>query len=265
VTTTRIARLPSGIVLPYTEQGDVSGLPIILLHAWGESRHAFSPLLARLPPTLRVSAPDQRGHRDADKPESGYELSDYVADLAAFLDALQLDSAVILGSSSGGYVAQRFAIDHPGRTRGLVLVGSPLSLRGRPAFADEVERLSDPVDRAWVRASLEWYELHHPVPDDYLEDRVEDGVRMPARVWQQALGGLTAAEPPTEAGTITAPTLVLWGGRDTLLPGDTGRRLAAAIPASRLITYQDTGHLVLWEVPERIARDVVEFASSLRR
>ena len=113
-----------------------------------------------------------------------------------------LGPCVLVGSSSGGYVAQRFAIDEPSRTLGLVLVGAPRSLRGRPPFADEVDRLTDPIDRDWVRSSLEWFELHHPVPSQYVAERIDDGVRMPAHVWKQALAGLSEAPVPTETGTI---------------------------------------------------------------
>jgi rifampin ADP-ribosylating transferase len=206
---------------------------------------------------------DQRGHGDADKPSRGYALADYGADLGAFQDALGLGPCVLVGSSSGGYVAQRFAVDQPSRTLGLVLVGAPRSLRGRPPFADEVDRLTDPIDRDWVRSSLEWFELQHPVPSQYLAERIDDGVRMPAHVWKQALAGLSEAPVPTETGIITAPTLIIWGGRDDLLPHGDGARLAAAVPRSRLLSYESTGHMVLWEQPERIAKDIVAFVRAL--
>jgi rifampin ADP-ribosylating transferase len=188
---------------------------------------------------------DQRGHGDSDKPADGYSLSDFAGDVTAFLDAMGLTSAVLVGSSSGGYVAQQVAISSPDRVRGLVLVGAPRSLHGRPAFADEVDQLTDPIDRLWVKEFLTWFPRFHDVPDWYIEARVDDGVRMPARVWRQALAGLAEANPPTEAGTIRTPTLIIWGGRDDLLPRTDGDVLAAAIPGSRLIIYPDTGHLVL--------------------
>jgi pimeloyl-ACP methyl ester carboxylesterase len=254
-----VARLSTGVSLPYVEHGDESGVSMLLIHAWGESRGSFSRLLPLLPDTIHALAMDQRGHGGADKPSSGYGMSDFVGDLGAFLDALGLGACVLVGASSGGYVAQRFAVDEPSRTLGLVLVGAPRSLHGRPPFADEVERLTDPIDRDWVRSSLAWFELHHTVPSQYLEDRIDDGVRMPAHVWKQALAGLSEAPIPTETGTITAPTLIIRGGRDDLLPHDDQARLAAAIPQSRLVTYESTGHLVLWEQPERIASDLIAF------
>jgi rifampin ADP-ribosylating transferase len=114
-----------------------------------------------------------------------------------------------------------------------------------------------------VQASLEWFPRFHDVPGSYIEDRIDDGLRMPADVWRATLDGLRTAVPPTEAATITAPTLIIWGGRDELLTRDGQERLAAAIPGSTLAVYQDTGHLVLWEQPERVAGDLTDFVQHL--
>jgi rifampin ADP-ribosylating transferase len=86
---------------------------------------------------------------------------------------------------------------------------------------------------------------------------------MPASVWRKSLTGLSTAVPPTETGTITAPTLIVWGERDGLLSRDDEEALAAAIPGSQLIVYDDTGHLVLWEQPERVANDLTDFIKDL--
>jgi pimeloyl-ACP methyl ester carboxylesterase len=151
----------------------------------------------------------------------------------------------------------------PARVLGLVLIGAPRSLRGRPPFADEVDALTDPIDRAWVQASLGWFPRFHAVPEWYVEARVDDGLQIPARVWQRTLSGLIEAIPPTEAGTISVPTLVIWGGRDGLLPRDDVDALVSAIPGSRLIVYPDTGHLVLWEQPTLVASDLTAFVAHL--
>lgn len=257
------ARLATGVTLPFVAQGDPSGRAVLLLHPWGESLRCFDRLRPLLPADLLVLAMDQRGHGDADKPSVGYDLSSSARDVVAFMDATGVQRAVLVGSSSGGYVAQQVAVDRPDRVAALVLVGAPRTLHGRPAFADEVERLTDPVDPAWVRGSLAWFPLHHEVPGWYVEDRVRDGVRLPARVWRDALTGLTAADPPTETGTVTAPTLIVAGDRDEVVPPPEQRALAAAIPGAQLRCYEDTGHLVLWEQPERVAADLVRFVRGL--
>jgi rifampin ADP-ribosylating transferase len=256
-------KLATGISLAFTSHGTPSGDPVLLLHAWGESRRCFDLLLPALPADLHVLAVDQRGHGDSDTPPDGYSLPEAAADVEAFLDAVDIPQAVLVGSSSGGYVAQQVAVTSPDRVSGLVLVGSPRSLLGRPAFADEVESLSDPVSPDWVRQSLTWFPAYHDIPAWYLDDRVSDGARIPAHVWRDAFQGLITARPPTESGTITAPTLVIWGQRDDLLPRDHAERLAAVIPCSQLTVYPDTGHLVLWEQPEQVAADVAAFVAGL--
>jgi pimeloyl-ACP methyl ester carboxylesterase len=256
-------RLRTGLTTSYVAQGDRSGMPVILLHAWGESLGCFDRLLPLLPAMIYAVAMDQRGHGDASKPEDGYTLVELADDVDAFMDAIGLTSAVLLGSSSGGYVAQQVAVRSPHRVSGLVLVGSPRSLRGRPPFADEVDRLTDPIDRAWVRASLEWFPRFHDIPGWFVEDRIDDGLRMPANVWRETLIGLSTAVPPTELGTITAPTLIIRGERDDLLIQQDQEALAIAIPGSRLVVYNDTGHLVLWEQPQRVASDLIDFVTSL--
>lgn len=255
-------RLSTGITVPCLVQGDVDARPLVLLHAWGESRRSFDRLAPRLT-DFRVYAPDLRGQGDADKPPDGYSLLEQAEDAAAILDALDVDRAFVLGSSSGGYVAQQLAIRYPDRVAALVLVGSPLSLRARPSFAKDIDRLEDPIDEDWVRTSLSWFPLLHAVPTWFIEDRVHDGIRMPAHAWKRILDGLCTATPPTEAGTILAPTLILWGAHDSVLPRRHQEALASRIPDAMLKVYPGVGHLVLWECPDQVAEDATVFLGSV--
>jgi rifampin ADP-ribosylating transferase len=257
----RQLRLRTGITLPCLVQDNGgTGTPLLLLHAWGESRKSFDRLIPLL--TGRgIYAPDLRGQGDADKPATGYSLMEQAEDAAAILDALDVPHAAVVGSSSGGYVAQQLAVNHPEKVAALVLVGSPLTLRGRPAFADEVDALADPLDETWVRDSLAWFPRIQGVPARYIEDRVRDGLSMPAHAWKAILKGLCQATPPTESGTIHSPTLILWGGQDNLLPRTDQETLAGRIPGAVLKVYPDVAHLVLWECPERVATDIIGFIS----
>ncbi len=259
----RWAELATGVSLPYVTVGPDTSAPVILLHAWGESRRSFDRLTPMLAQTIYAVALDQRGHGDAGKPMTGYSLASMAQDIVALMDALGISSAVLLGSSSGGYVAQQVAAVSAERVAGLVLVGSPRSLHGRPPFADKVDQLSDPVNEAWVRDSLTWFPRFQPVPQWYLHDRVRDGARIPAHVWRESLNGLCEATPPSDAAQITSPTLILWGDHDELLTREHQEDLARAIPHSHMIAYADTGHLVLWEQPHRIAADLMAFMDSL--
>lgn len=258
-----LAVLPDGRELPYVEQGDPDGIPVVLLHAWLDSRRCFDELVAALPERIRTFAFDQRGHGDASKPANGYGLRDFAGDLGAFMDAIELGAAVLVGASSGGYVAQRFAVDEPGRTLGLALLGAPRSLRGpRPPFADVLDTLQDPIDPAFVRELNEGM-LGRAVADVAMASLCEANLKVPAHVWRDAFEGLLAAEPPLDSGRISAPTLIVWGARDPLLPRAGQEAMAAEIPGARLVIYADVGHLPVIEAPERVAADLTALCDAL--
>src|SRR5512134_1726307 len=105
----KTAELPANVRLPYVEQGDESGVPVVMLHGVTDSWHSFELVLPRLPESIRAFALTQRGHGDASRPDSGYRYTDLAADVAAFMDVHQLKSAVVVGHSMGSSVAQRFA------------------------------------------------------------------------------------------------------------------------------------------------------------
>jgi pimeloyl-ACP methyl ester carboxylesterase len=206
--------LATGVTVPYLEQGDPSGTAVLLLHPWVESSGCFDMLLPALPSTLHVFAMDQRGHGGADQPGDRYALVDFADDIEAFMDAVGLPSAVLLGASSGGYVAQQVAVQARRRVAGLVLVGPRgACAAGQPSPTRWICSPTRSIP-PWVEESLTWFPRYNDVPDWYVEDRIRDGLRVPAHVWRAGLAGLTAAVPPSESGTITAPTLIVWGDRD---------------------------------------------------
>jgi pimeloyl-ACP methyl ester carboxylesterase len=258
-----LAVLRDGLELPYVEHGDPDGVPLVLLHGWLDSLRCFDRLMAVLPERIYALAFDQRGHGDAAKPAAGYGLGDFANDVGTFMDAVGLEAAVLAGASSGGYVAQRFAVDDPGRTLGLALLGSPRSLRGpRPRFADVVATLEDPIDAAFVRELSEGM-VACEVPEAVMATLCEENLKVPARVWRDAFEGLLAAEPPLETGRISAPTLIVWGARDALLPRADQEALAAEIPGARLVVYPDVGHLPVIEEPERVAADLTALCDAV--
>lgn len=258
------ARLRSGVELPYVEQGRRAGPPVVLLHAYADSWKSFERVLPLLPPDLRIVVPTQRGHGDASKPKHGYQVRDFAADLVELLDQLAIERTVLVASSSAVFTAALVAGEHPERVRGLVGIGVPWSLGERAEtfeFVEVVRNLTDPVDPAFVRAFAEGTSSER-VPTDFLAELVAESQRLPARVWRQTLDGLLAA-PPLAGATIAAPTLLIWGDRDELIPLEDQRRLVAAIPGSRLVVYEGAGHIVHLEQPGETARDVAGFVASL--
>jgi len=254
--------LATGVELAVREHGE--GMPVLLLHAWGETHQTFDRLLPLLPDTMRHVVPDQRGVGRSSKPAAGYDLPDAAEDVNALLDALEIDSCWLIGTSSGGYLAQQVAVDHPARVRGLVLVGSPSALQGHvpQSLAESLSSLHDPVTRADVEALQGAFAFHGPVPDSFVEDQTLAALTIPRHVWLAGFDGLLRAVPPIDRGRIGVPTLIIWGGEDDVLPASQAQALVTAIEGSRLVVYEGTGHLVLWEQPERVARDVTAFMAS---
>jgi pimeloyl-ACP methyl ester carboxylesterase len=252
--------LGDGVRLVVQEQGD--GVPVLLLHPWGETRTTFDRVVELLPDNLRVLVPDQRGVGESDKPSHGYRLQDAASDVVGLLDALDLPAAWVVGISSGGYVAQQVAVSHPERLLGLVLVSSPRSLFGMDPVGAILESFHEPVTAADLAALNSRFALPDTVPADFLDAQDAAALTIPRHVWLAGYRGLVEATPPTECGTIVAPTLVICGGGDVLIEPTQAAELARAIPASRLVTYEGTGHFVHWERPDRLARDLAEFVAA---
>jgi non-heme chloroperoxidase len=260
MTQIKFVDLPTGVTLQYAEHGDPSGRPVLLLHGFSDSWYSFELLMRHLPSTIRALALTQRGHGDSSHPEKHYRPADFVADAAAFLDALDVRSAVVVGHSMGGTIAQRFAIDHPGRTSALCLVGVFHSLANSEAaqqLTGAVEQLEDPVDRDFVR-EFQRSTIIRPVPQAFFETVVQESIKLPARVWKD-VAACMADDFSSELHKIAAPTLLVWGEQDALVPRSDQDAQLAAIADSQLEVYEGTGHSVHWEQPERFANDLVNF------
>jgi non-heme chloroperoxidase len=260
--TTKSITLPTGVTLPYVEQGNPNGVPVILLHGVTDSWRSFELVLPYLPPHLHAFALTQRGHGDADRPRDGYSFHDFAADVAAFMDTRQLERAVVVGHSMGSGVAQRFALDYPKRLLGLVLVGAFASLpanRGVHEFWNStVSHLADPIDPILVR-EFQQSTLAQPISATFFETIVQESLKVPARVWQALFSTFLQEDWSTELGKITAPTLIIWGDQDRYCPRSDQEFLKAKVLNSQLLVYPGVGHDPHWEEPERFTADLVNF------
>ncbi|GAA0898706.1 alpha/beta fold hydrolase [Pseudonocardia zijingensis] len=204
--------------------------------------------------------------------EPGYTGVDLVEDALRVLDGLGIGAAHLLGVSSGGAIAQRIAVEHPGRVRTLTLVATSIG---------------GPADVAWedlpscTEALSAWFEKPAPDPDWRDPDAVVEYVLASERVFAGTLPAdaeraaalvrravertpdmaaawknhwIAEAGPPMTVpiGTITAPTLVLHGTHDPLFPYGHGEALAKEIPGARLVPLPGMGHQVppppVWDV-----------------
>lgn len=258
--------LRDGLTLQYAEDGNSSGLALLLLPGLGDSWRSFEPVLEHLPNSIRVFALTLRGHGDSAHPATGYGFDDFATDIEAFMNTLEIESAVLAAHSASGFFAQRFAIDHPERTLGLVFIGSPLTLREHPglnqAWEATFSTLTDPIDPQFVK-DMQSGTLAKPIPDDFFQMLVEEAMKVPARVWRNVFQHLLEHDLSDEVGKIHAPTLIVWGDQDAVLSRTDQDALVEGIGGSRLLVYEGAGHSPHWEDPDRFASDLATFVETL--
>jgi non-heme chloroperoxidase len=254
-------RLASGPRIHYAEQGDPSGETIVFLPAYTDSWFSYSQVLPLLPQRYHAYALDQRGHGDSERPDCCYAVEDFAADLVAFLDAVGVGRATLVGHSGSCLVARRVAEVHPERVARLVLLGAPGSLGDNQeelALQTAVRALQDPVPVQFAR-ELQGAAAHVALPEAFFERLVADSLKLPARVWKSTLDGLFAFDDAADLARIAAPTLLIWGEWDRFLPREEEDHLGAVIPGARVVVYPATGHSPNWERPERVAADLDAF------
>ncbi len=266
--TIKSIQLPHRVKLEYVEHGDPNGVPVILLHGITDSWRSYELVLPHLPKSMRAFAISQRGHGNSERPASGYHPRDFAADVAAFMDALKIQRAIIVGHSMGSYVAQCFAMNYRERTRGLVLAGSFTTLQGDQGLQEfwdtGISKLEDPVDPNFA---LEFQKstLALPIPENYLNTVVQESLKLPARIWKAAFKDLMATDLSSELGKIKAPTLIVWGDKDAYFLRDQQDALAARIANAKLVIYSGAGHALHWEEPQRFANDLKAFVEKALR
>lgn len=259
--------LASGIEIHYAAIGDAEAPAVLLLHGYSDSWFSFSRILPLLPDGYRVLAPDLRGHGRSERPEEGYSTDDLAADVVAFMDALGIERAAVVGHSMGSFVAQGVLRRAPERVTGLVLIASATSLdrvTGIDEFAATIASLEDPVPPAFVR-EFQAGTVFEPVPAEFMDEVVSESLRLSAKVWHALFDGMRSAGRFGPADGVAPPTLLVWGERDAMMPRSEQDALLSAYPGARLIVYEETGHAPHWERPVRVAGDLRAFLDGLGR
>jgi non-heme chloroperoxidase len=264
---TKTVALATGVTLPFVEQGDPNGLPVIFLHGITDSHRSYQPVLDALPKNFRASTLTQRGHGDASRPADHYRPEDMAADVRAFMDAQGIERAVIAGHSMGSVVARAFAHAYPKRVLGLALIGAFSTLHNKQDVLDlcaAVDGLTDPIDLEFVR-DFQVSTMALPVPDAFLDMVVAESMKLPAFVWRAGFAGLVERDRTFTGSGVDVPTLIAWGDRDAFCLRADQDALVAALKNSRLVVYAGVGHAVHWEVPLRFATDLASWLRDVAR
>ena len=245
--------------------------PIVLLHGTSASLHTWEGWVAALQTKRRVISLDLPGFGlTGPFPDGDYRMSHYSAFLAHVLDQLQVPRAVVAGNSFGGQLAWQFALDHPQRVERLVLVDAagyprnatsiPIGFRLAqiPALAPLMANL---LPRQMIEASIRnVYGDPSKVSDELIDRYYELTLRAGNReALRQRFIQAEAGQGFTRIAELKVPTLIIWGGRDELIPPDNAERFKRDIQGSRLVLFDDLGHVPQEEDPARTVAVLMGF------
>ena len=249
-------------------------VPIVLLHGTGASLHTWDGWTRELTNERRVIRFDLPGFGlTGPAPDGIYTVESYVDTVLGVADTLGVQRFILAGNSLGGYVAWATTVLHPERVERLILVdaaGYPFQSQSVP-LAFRIARtpllnvlMRDVLPRGVVERSLrdvygDPTKVTPDLVDRYfdLASRAGNRAALVARFDQTKPGSL--AERVTE---IQVPTLILWGGKDRLIPLEFGERFAHDIHGSRLVVFDALGHVPHEEDPARTVAAVLPFIQS---
>lgn len=237
----------------YLEQG--AGTPIIFVHGNWASASWWEPTLARLPAGWRGLAYDMRGRGQTSGPDSDYSVGALAGDLAAFMDALGLAAAHLVGHSLGSAVVLQLALDQPGRACSLLLLAPPW-VDGMPLIEGaEARQRALKADPAMFALALK--AIAPAVPDDAFWQRlVAEGHAQRLAAVLGNLPALAEWRPGDRLRTISAPALVVAGAHDILVTDAVSARAAEALGCRRVV-LQGAGHSPNIEAPDQFVAALI--------
>lgn len=261
----------------YLEAG--RGPVVVLVHGITSSANCWRSTIERLSRTNTVIAPDLLGHGQSAKPRGDYSLGAYASGIRDLLSVLGHDRVTIVGHSLGGGIAMQFAYQFPERTGRLVLVssgglGREVNLLLRAAAIPGAELVLPFVAPRWLGPVLGQL------------DRLGDRLGPDLAEMLRGYGSLTDKSTRwaflhTLRGVIdplgqrisgrdrlylaaNLPSLVVWGGRDPIIPVQHGRAAHEAMPGSRFECFHDAGHFPQLQDPDRFVAVLRDFLTSTR-
>jgi pimeloyl-ACP methyl ester carboxylesterase len=246
-----------------------TGAPVLLVMGLGMNATGWWRTVPVLAERLEVLAFDNRGVGRSDRPEGPYTAAEMADDCVAVLDAAGIERAHVYGISLGGMIAQEVVLRHPDRVDRLVLgATTPGGERSVPAdestlafFARRAQMSAE--DAVWASVPYNYGPRTRGERAGAIGEDIVQRLRFPIepepyRAQLEAALGHDAGE---RLGQISAPTLVVHGERDRMVPAVNAHTLAEAIPGARLDLWPEAGHLYPTDEPEADRR-VLEFLTS---
>ena len=253
-----------GAKIYWDEQGQ--GAPVLLIMGLGYTSVMWHRIRSALAQRYRTVAFDNRGVGLSDVPPGPYSIATMASDADAVLDAAGVSSAHIFGVSMGGMIAQEFALQYPKRTRSLILgctsPGGPSAVRAESKVIDVLLMRGMTPEQA--REAILPYIYDANTPREKIEEDVS--LRQPwlpsPEGYMAQLQGILAWKGYSRIAQITAPTLVIHGKSDALVPPGNGELIAKRIPGTRLVLLEHASHLFLTDQTQASYKEILEFLLS---
>ncbi len=245
------------------------GPAITLVHGFPLSHRIYDAQVRALSRQYRVLTPDLRGFCKSPLGSTPITMDTYADDIAAMLDALEIESTVLGGLSMGGYIAFAFWRRYPERVRGLVLMNTRASADTPEARANRFRTIEQvqaegptPLIEGMIPKLLSPVTLRgkpHVVRKlrDIMSGATVEGIVAALR----AMAERPDSHPTLE--TITVPTLIIAGQDDALIPVSEAEEMALTIPDAQLRVVEHAGHLVTMERPRTTSRLIADFVGRL--
>ncbi len=264
-----------GVRIHYQEKGN--GIPLVLIHGFTSSTYSWKDVFEPLSRNFRVIAVDLKGFGFSSKPDGDYSRRAQAVLLLRFLENLKIERAWLCGNSMGGEVALNASLLSPERVAGLILIDSNgVQVAGSGSLAPKY-LLIPVVGRVLTALSLTSDKLvRQGLEKSFYDDTkiTDERVANYYRPLQTRGGQLAALRARTQAGLfpvetelskIAVPTLIIWGAQDALIPLEAGTKMNKVIKDSKLVIFDNCGHLPQEEMPERVVNEVTNFISKTQQ
>ena len=251
-----------GARIYWDEQGH--GTPVLLIMGLAYPSQMWYRMRPVLASRYRTLALDNRGIGQSDVPQGPYPIALMASDAAAVLDAAGVESAHVFGVSMGGMIAQEFALQYPVRVRSLILgctaAGGPTAVRAEPEAIQMLKGREKMSPEQAAEAAVPF--IYDPTtPRERIDEDI--AIRRPwfprPEAYTAQLQGILAWEAYSRLGQIAAPTLVIHGESDRLIPPGNAKLIAERIPGAKLVMIPHASHLFLTDQTEVAHQAILQF------
>lgn len=254
----------NGVSIHYEVDG--SGEPLLFVHGLGGCLDNWSNQVKTFCDAYRVIRLDLRGFGGSECPASdeAYSVAIFASDLLDLIDHLEEEAIHLIGTSMGGYVAQRFALSHPERVKSLVLCHTTCRRDVPPEILTTRIRALEKADMNTYARLVVSQALAEGAPQELIDAIVESVSKNSKDAYVRVISkGLVGFDVCEELSRLSVPTLIIAGEKDQVIPPDRSRDLHRRIAGSRLEIIRNVGHLSYLERPEEFNAILMGFLSEL--